>query len=39
MQFTRVFVMMADRTGGEIVGDPMALAGALQRLESLAKGN
>ena len=27
----------ADRTGGEIVGDPMALAGALQRLEQTAK--
>ncbi len=26
----------ADRTGGEIVGDPMALAGALQRLEQHA---
>jgi len=27
----------ADRTGGEIAGNPMALAGALERLESYAK--
>jgi heat shock protein HtpX len=37
MAISRQNEFQADRTGGEIVGDPMALAGALQRLEGYAR--